>query len=453
MESNLDGRGVWQYARTISGILWRLAIILLPWQTRWFSEGPAVNGFPWEQGRLSVYASWIVMAAVIGAAWFGHRRRGEARLARDSAIVHDATGDGQGKPCPYVVIGIFLLAFSSLFTYSIRATFQWWIEIVLLAGFVWSLIRLRVSFQSFATWFVISLIPHALLGVWQYHSQIVVGSKWLGMAAQDPLVRGVSVIESAGRRVLRAYGGFPHPNIFGGWLAVGILAVIRLIDRELIKWKRIVWMVVLSLFGVTLTLTFARGAWIACLVGCLLIAFGMVFHNNMGFRTKTRSLLVAVLPLIILFVSIGITAFAVRDQIFIRLQSTERLEQMSIQERQQGFVNGWHLFLAHPWVGVGSGASLAGLSYENPQETTPPIPPHFVPLLILDEVGIVGVIGLLFAAGLLLRGVRRLWLAPVATLFVLGLFDHYPWDLWSGLVLTALTIVMATGFIKKENPA
>ena len=120
-----------------------------------------------------------------------------------------------------------------------------------------------------------------------------------------------------------------------------------------------------------------------------------------------------------------------------------------MDERREGFENGWRIFKNHPLFGVGPGSTALELSIEDPTLSSPPIPPHFVPLLILDEIGIVGVIGLFFVARSLLRGVRRFWLAPVATFLVLCLFDHYPWDLWSGLALAAC--VTAVTFLSRDE--
>ena len=46
---------------------WRLAVLALPWQTRWFQEGPRIAGYPWEEGRISIYASQLLMLLVVVA--------------------------------------------------------------------------------------------------------------------------------------------------------------------------------------------------------------------------------------------------------------------------------------------------------------------------------------------------------------------------------------------------
>ena len=49
---------------TIFTWLWRVALLLLPWQIRWF-VGVELVGWPWEQGALSVYASLIPLIGTV----------------------------------------------------------------------------------------------------------------------------------------------------------------------------------------------------------------------------------------------------------------------------------------------------------------------------------------------------------------------------------------------------
>lgn len=46
-------------------IAWRVTILALPWQTRWFLDAQ-LAGWPWEQGRVSFYLSWIPLLLTIG---------------------------------------------------------------------------------------------------------------------------------------------------------------------------------------------------------------------------------------------------------------------------------------------------------------------------------------------------------------------------------------------------
>ncbi|MBM3204616.1 O-antigen ligase family protein [Candidatus Uhrbacteria bacterium] len=394
----------------IREIAWRISIILLPWQTRFFIEGPLVNGFPWEHGRLSFYASWIPMLITV---FFVCLQRVLPRRHPDARF-----GEAQQSGSPSVrhplCAGFIMVVIVSLFTTNHRATLQWWAQVVILFAFFWSLYQLKIDRNTFIKWFLISLIPHACLGIWQYVAQFVHGTKWLGMATQDPITKGVSVMEIAGRRILRAYGGFPHPNIFGGWLAVALtLSVRRRGQGEVVlSWLSI------FLFSTALFFTYSRSAWIATLVGLMLI---FIIE-----RKQWRRLIPAGFIFCIMF---GGLFFWQKDVVLSRVQIEQHLETKSISERQIGLRDGLALFQQHPLVGVGPGATMLAIH------------PHNIFLLALVEFGSIGMLGLILLLYTFFCRLDRSHLATcyvlLATLFPIVLLDHYLWSYWSGLCLFA----------------
>ncbi|MDO8617783.1 MAG: O-antigen ligase family protein [Candidatus Uhrbacteria bacterium] len=453
MELNFN---ITHYALRLTPWLWRLAIFLLPWQIRWFSVTPIIGGYPWEQGRLSLYVSWVVIVifvifVILAKAGIQSDRPSVDRMdPRVSAPLRT-------RMTRLMLFAIACLVFPSLFSVFPRATFQWWLEIFMLSGFVWALVRLKISARSLATWFIISLIPHVLLAFHQYATQMVIGSTWLGMAIQNPLTSGVSVILHNGDRILRVYGGFPHPNIFGGWLAVALPFIVWLTVQTKRRAEKIVWMIVGAAFTIALVLTFSRAAWLAGFVGLL---FTSIFCHSCGGRnpsdgspglaaTRPRMTKQFLLSFTIIFLAASLTAFFEREYIFVRLDANQGLEQKSINERQSSFQQGWSLFLQHPLIGVGPGATAYAMQSQ--------IIPHFVPLLILDEVGLVGVIGLIiliFQIPLLAKErLGEVWAMVwyVAPLLLLSLLDHYPWSLWSGRTLVALVVAFFILGLDKEH--
>ncbi len=397
---------------------WRLSVLILPWQIRYFSEGPAVGGMPWEQGRLSLYLSWLPMLLTIFVACQNEPDEDSSRpLYRRTWIW---------------LTGLLLLTLPACLSIFPQASWQWFIQVSVLAMFGWSLERLAVPMRDFFTWFILSLIPHALLGIWQYATQMVVGSKWLGMSPQNPLTPGVSVVEAGGRRILRAYGGFPHPNIFGGWLAFGLAAVTLLASRVTLHQRRIALAIVAALFAVALVFTFSRSAWIAAGVG-VTAAFIGAWRKAWTLEEKLRLFLI---PCAVL-VSFAFTAFAVREVVAVRATAETRLETKSTDERALAIDQAWQLFSRHPVLGIGEEAALLALDRGGLR----PVPPHQVLLLILLETGILGSLGLLLILGCYVHAVgpkALFWLLPAVPLL---LFDHYLWSLWSGQVLACLFLV------------
>jgi hypothetical protein len=423
-------------------ILWRLSILLLPWQTRWFLDAQ-LAGWPWEQGRMSIYASWMLLIATIVVGYL-YRRGGPMRPPRSTRrSIPTATF--------IVLASLFVMTIiaTRLDPIALRATFQWWIQIALIVAFVITLKRNAIAWTTLAAWFVVSLLPHVALGFVQYAMQQVNGSTLLGIASQLPENAGVSVVEHGVYRVLRIYGGFPHPNIFGGWLVIGILTAFLLAARSEKKSQALFAIFSSAAMSVALLLTYSRSAWVAAVVGCIVLVGATLVVARAGTRpAPTKQFLFAALVASIL--SVGIVGYSQRDHIFARGDTSSRLETKSLDVRAQALQNGWDVFRGHPFVGTAPGAQLYRLAEKLAVTKTdaPLEPPHNVSLLALADLGIVGM-GLLIALIYLAKRRRPMpdaWTAMIylAPFFLIGLFDHYPWSLWSGQCLVFVSYLLAT---------
>lgn len=368
---------------------------------------------------MAIYASWIPLFLTVLLA---------------------EIGKAKPKKGPFFFAGAGFLVFASLFTLSPQATVQWWGQILILILFVRALVQLRVPVRVFVAWMVFSLLPHALLGLEQYAAQMVQGSKWLGIAAQDPMTPGVSVIETGGVRLLRAYGGFPHPNIFGGWLAVMLPFTIWLAQED--RKKALLWTGIGAFFSATLVLTYSRSAWLAALIGVTMAMFFLPRPSKENLK-KNFGWLAAVA---ILFSSFFV-GFHEFGSIASRFQTASRLEAKSMEERSGSFSAGWNIFLHHPFLGAGPNASLFA-------PESGPVPTHMVPLLALSEVGLVGSAGLILLFWHFRKRFHphRVLFATAAVLIALMFFDHYLWSLWSGQTLAAC-VIAAVLLDKTEEPA
>lgn len=319
---------------------------------------------------------------------------------------------------------------------------QWWVQIVLLLIFCVVLFKARVGMDKALFWLAVGLIPHALLGVWQFFIQVVVQSKWLGMAGQDPVSLGVSVIQTQAGRSLRAYGGLPHPNIFGGWMSLGSLIVLWLlsIKREIINpWSKWGWWFLLGLFSAGLFYSFSRSAWLVFVLGWLVI---MVHGGLRNLFRMNRYLMIPVLFLLSLSV-------LHHDLVFTRLgNSNQRLEVKSVTTRVQTVRDGVLVFQNKLWFGTGPNSELPVLArLKNIHQSPAPLEsPHMVWLLILVNYGIVGGLFIFGFSLFLLRQAWEQWerlrvqdraliMSLAVFLAVLGSLDHYLWTTWSGQAL------------------
>ncbi len=323
------------------------------------------------------------------------------------------------------------------------AVLAWWIQMLLLIGFGISLWRQDISWKKILGWMIASLMPVAGLGIAQYAAQFVWGSKFLGMATQDPRMLGVSVVEHGVFRVLRVYGSFPHPNIFGAWLVVGIIGCVMLASQLEKKFLLGLLVAVSALFSIALVVTYARSAWLGLLfgfVGCTVVLFRERRLNRVNVQG-------AVLVMIASVLAFGIVGFSQRAHVLARTtQLSERLELKSVDERQASYVEGWKLFMQHVFFGTGVNGELWFEAKDVTHVVAPLESPHDVPLLALDNFGVFGLLALF----VLVWSWRRLCCSPlVLCLLPAFMVDHFLWTFWPGQSLLILVILL--GFLSQKN--
>lgn len=323
-------------------------------------------------------------------------------------------------------------------TLSWRASLQMLFQVGCLAGWVWSFTRVAKREKVFF-WFFVALILPVAIGLWQSFQQFVPASTVFGLAEQDPTRLGVSVIQIGAERFLRAYGSFPHPNIFGGW----IMFVLLMLWWRSWTHRALLWF--LPFFSLGLYLTFSRSAWVALGIGAFLLL--MYASKCSVIRLWLRG---AALIGLTFALAIGIRP----DLLFTRLQTTTRLEAKSINERVASLKQGIAVIGLRPF-GTGMGAYRIGLANLCAKEVcdVPAEPPHMVPLLFLAELGIFRtLITCLAAIALFLRNRSKGFrcLAVVFPLLIVAAFDHYLWSLWAGQVLFATAIML---FCTRHNEA
>lgn len=433
MESLLNQ--IQRVAALIFPIVWRLAILSLPWQTRWFQEGLGIAGYPWEEGRISIYVSSILIVLTLVCSF----------LIRTEERTSWKNRTKKGLPW------LLLVTMSLLTTRSIGASVEWWIEVALLVSFFVILAK-HLTFNQVLPWIIGSLVPHAILGLIQTVQQTVIGSSWFGIASQNPASLGVAVIELGPIRWLRAYGGFPHPNIFGGWLAVAVLLIVlRFQQSEIIlRWQKVLYYLSLPLFSFALGFSYSRSGFLGLLGGLGMLVCESLWRN----RKKQLIQLSLVKPLLLIVLSFACAFFLHPELVLTRTETTGRLEQKSISERAVGFENGLRVLKDSPFFGSGPGANalvIASLDRREGRPTTIPISPHFVPLLGFAEFGLVGTAGLLSLSWLALRDRVILWnkrsglskkyaVSLCVLMLPLLCLDHYLWSYWSGKALLAIVV-------------
>ncbi len=418
---------------------WRIALLLLPWQTRWFYD-QNLAGWPWEQGRWSVYFVWLPMLATLYLGW--HYR--ENLVGKKPKIIVAIAA------VILLLVNVVAVAFgtdSAISHLKIVAVAQWWIEVALLVGFFFILWSTKTARQKVLVWFVLSLLPVVGLSYLQFLMQKVIGSKWLGMAAHDSRWPGVSVVEYGEFRWLRVYGSMPHPNIWGGWLAVGILAAVSVAHEAAEKRTALFWSCAAAAISGALVLTFSRTAFLAAACGTTILAIFFFVRR----KADAAAFQFGMLAFCLVSLVAGIVAFSQREVIMSRVQDLGRLETKSLEQRGESMADGLEILKHHLFFGSGVNAEQADIAadWAKKQNTTreelrlpePIESPHNSFLLLLVDFGIFGslVIGAL-CVFLLFRKKGIAGLPFLVALVLLLWFDHYGISYWSGISLVAFTL-------------
>lgn len=414
-----------------------LLVFLLPWQTRWIYHDEVIRGSAWEYGRLSLYGTEILLASLVVLMIIRRfSRHREARLA------------GRSDPVTLTILTIIAYsALSILWATDKALAAQGLLRIIEGAALFW-LIADNVKHNAWLKdKLKLSLIGAGLvegaLAIYQFFTQSTFAFKWLGLSFIDAREPGTSAIEFLDERWLRAYGALPHPNILGGFLAVCLLvATVGLWSlkermRESAEIKRqdywlnlFYWFSIVIMFA-GLLFSFSRS-------GALALIIGFIYLTVIAIRKKMKfGLLVNLKSALVFLAIVGIFLAGFPYQLLTtRLDPTARLEKWSLEQRLTSFNQAKEMFKQQPILGVGLGnytkiikdkiTDAPGWYYQ---------PVHSWYWLALTELGVIGFLLFAFLIVNLWRRTDVISRSLIIALLILGLFDHYLWSLYFGVML------------------
>ena len=404
--------------------LW-LWVFLIPWQTRWIIVDPILEGSAWEYGRLSLYAGDILFGIILILSfvfWIKTKKINSFLL------------------WPLVLFALFVgWAWLSLIwasTALVGMYFALRLTQILLIFLIFVILKPKPS--TILSSLVIGAAVQGIIAIAQFTLGWTPAFKWFGLASKSAWELGPGVVETISGRWLRAYGSLPHPNILGGYLAAGLLGAIHLL-LHVKKSNR--WWLWPSLIIISqgLVLSFSRSAWLGFGVSALLLII---------FALKDRIVFKKLILLLILVAIIFAFNFAILQDLFLsRLGSVGRLEAISITERETQIEFAMRAIKLH-YLGLGVGNYTHWLQRIYPLEPGyiyQPVHSHY--LLIWAELGWFGIISFVLSLLLLFRSKIKAKLehkhAPFIALLVcflaIGVFDHYFWTSYSGILLFGIT--------------
>jgi O-antigen ligase len=327
-----------------------------------------------------------------------------------------------------VVLGILSIPFAISPGLAAYTVLRWLIAL----AFFFLLINVQFSVEKLVLVYIIGLVIQVFISV----AQVVVRGPLgipgeVALAADTP---GAAVISVQGNRWLRAYGMTFHPNVFGGFLAVGLVLGMPLLRR---KWTILVWWLLI----IGLILTFSRSAWLGAAV-IVPFVLGWIFWR---FKEYRRNLVTALSGVVILGL-VGL--FLLGNQIWVRLSISTMAEITSLAGRSELIRIALKTIVEKPLFGIGAGNFP--LLVLNVNTLVKPHYVHNVPLLLAAEIGLFAGLVWYFLwffpiakLGSFWRG-NYIWsVVVVGAWFMFGiisLWDFYPWGLESGRLLTMMLL-------------
>ncbi len=338
----------------------------------------------------------------------------------------------QKKNC----FSLFILFITSvlLSTLPIRSFF-FYIKIieVFLLGYV--LFTLKLKFKKILLPLSIALVYSSIIGILQFVKQQSLGLWVLGERSIVGITPGIAKIDVNNSVFVRAYSTFPHPNVFGGFLAV-ILTLITCWfyqnpQNTRVKSSQILFFSCSYLLGlVALFFTFSFSAWVVYILGTVL-----VYLNASKKDSKTTIMIVCAISLFFL-------------QTVIKYQSSTISEDVSLRgQLNETAILQWK---SHPVFGVGLNNFIAHIQDVSMTVRRPFWwqPVHNVYLLLLSETGIVGGGLFVFFIWKIIKRIRkvsgqnRMFIIPFIQILLLGIVDHYLFTLQQGILLLTLSVVL-----------
>lgn len=398
-------------------------LFVLPWQTRYIFGWSYLSGEPTQFGVLSLYVTQVllIVGLLVMYAW-----RGLPKFAPVDKRILLAGG------------AFFLVVLVSALTAKVSVpACAGLLDVAVALSLVFALLDSRVDRGKITFALALGLCLPVLLGLFQVLTGGNGPSVSLGLAARDAERPGDAVVMLVdGVRSLRAYGSFPHPNIFGGYLAIGLLSLFAYRSVDETPKQRLFIGIVSLILGLGLILTASRSAIFGLGLG---LVMAMVSR-----RLQTRKLVAAIATTAV-FLAFLVTYAA--PSVVTSLRGGGALEQRSVSERVQQYRDWPTTMHGLDWlIGNGPRNYVFALADEHPQQSVWDYQPiHNVPLLMLSELGVMGVLLALIFGCLSFRHVATpAAIGMAACLCVIMCFDHYLWSSWAGVALFAYVLAVGT---------
>lgn len=394
--------------------LFYLLLVLLPTQlTKYFFPNFAfVAGIRVDYLAPVIYLTDIIVVGIVLTATHDLLKKTRLLFSRETTII-----------ITVCFVGIIL---TTVFAISPLVALLKWFRIIEALFISFYIANEKLSLKTSSLLLVIGGIYSCILAWMQFVHQSSIGGIvwWIGERTFAIATPGIARITIHHKLFLRPYGTFPHPNVLAGFLTCLIPFIFYL--KNFNKYTQLFFFPTLILFLATILITFSQTAWIVAIVTTIVFALQ---HQTIKF-TK---------PLLFLgILTVSITTFI----------SYQFVEPESISRRVTLAENAFVIVREHPLFGVGLNNFILANQQQSINSYQDLQPVHSIYLLFIAETGIVGVFLAILFFRLFYKKIRINSLSfffvwSLSTLYVFGLFDHYPLTIHQTLLLSGIL----TGFI------
>lgn len=289
---------------------------------------------------------------------------------------------------------------------------------------------------------ILSGMLQSVIGIFQFQLQHGLNLRFLGEYIPGLLDSGTATLTTPDGKVLRAYGTMPHPNVFGGYLAI-ILSIWLYVSRETRDLKQ--WIIVSCgtfILWWGLLVSFSRSAWLAS---------GLIFAVYISYLIYKKAYKHGLSLLLITIVSCGTLVGFYKDLVFPRSQDIS-IQSQAVKFRVDFNTQGLNTFKHNKMLGVGPYLYVSQLESDVSQEPWLYQPPHNILIMYLAEYGIIGLIiflASLFMIGFTWNNQNILCLMFFICICVLGGLDHYLITIQQGVLI--LAVMLGYCFINKKD--
>lgn len=311
--------------------------------------------------------------------------------------------------------------------------------------------RVKIKFRRLVYVFLASGLVQSCIAFGQYARQNGLGLKYLAESPINLVTTGVAKIDVDGTKIMRAYGTFPHPNVFAAFLLINIFFLYYIWTTKKHSFaKNCLLMVAYFIFLFALLLTFSRTI-IFITLGLSLFYFAIIFWRAK--KNKDKSLLKRIIFIFLVLV--------VLCSVFVNLAKPEIFSHFKLSAKDESFILRKHynetalsMIADYPLLGVGMGNFVWNLRIMfNLLANWTHQPVHNLYLLIASETGLINlIVFLLFMFFLIkkllvaLKNNGEYYFALTTLLFLItalllmGLTDHFLWTLQQGQIMLWLVL-------------